>query len=158
MCEIFLKKEQKHTEDTFVIPKRYNYNYRERSIDDGSHFDPRLDKYNSESTLRRSSDKRNMERHHHQVPEKKISGLEKVKQLFSGGTLKKKSSKKSDEKEKSMVREEEMRARYNEYKGHNNSLADLHESKVSVAMFFLPIYPSFSVSSQKSNLIKFVQE
>uniref|UniRef100_A0A1B0D288 Uncharacterized protein n=1 Tax=Phlebotomus papatasi TaxID=29031 RepID=A0A1B0D288_PHLPP len=44
-CELFLRKERRHTEDNHPGRRRLNYAYRERSIDDGSHFDPRLDKY-----------------------------------------------------------------------------------------------------------------
>lgn len=73
-CEQFLKKERSHT-DSNHLPHR-NYNYRERSIDDGSHFDPRLDKYPSD-TLRRRDRSKSIE---NEVirNDKKISGLEKV--------------------------------------------------------------------------------
>lgn len=73
-CELFLRKERRHTEDNHPGRRRLNYAYRERSIDDGSHFDPRLDKY-PEGTLRRSresSDKSSAK------VEKKKTGLEKV--------------------------------------------------------------------------------
>lgn len=39
----FLKRERLHLEN--LNAKRFEYRYRERSIDDGSHYDPRLDKY-----------------------------------------------------------------------------------------------------------------
>ena len=64
--------------------KKYNYIYRERSIDDGSHFDPRLDKYPDE-TMRRRSDRseRSVERNSTLRSEKKISGLEKVNNFLA---------------------------------------------------------------------------
>lgn len=45
MTEMFLKRERQHTELTHPSKKRSDYVFRERSIDDGSHFDPRLDKF-----------------------------------------------------------------------------------------------------------------
>lgn len=41
MTEKFLKKERRHTDES----TRSQYLHRERSIDDGSKFDPRIDKY-----------------------------------------------------------------------------------------------------------------
>lgn len=41
--DLFLKRERQHTEK--LNARRYDYRFRERSIDDGSHYDPRLDKY-----------------------------------------------------------------------------------------------------------------
>lgn len=43
VTEQFLKRERLHSER--LQANRYNLVFRERSIDDGSHFDPRLDKY-----------------------------------------------------------------------------------------------------------------
>lgn len=79
-CEQFIKKERSHT-DSNHLPRR-NYNYRERSIDDGSHFDPRLDKYPSDS-LRRRERSKSIENENIRN-DKKISGLEKVGFLLSG--------------------------------------------------------------------------
>lgn len=45
VTELFLKRERQHTELIHPSKKRYDFVFRERSIDDGSHFDPRLDKY-----------------------------------------------------------------------------------------------------------------
>lgn len=127
-----MKKERKHTEDLYLTPRRFiNINYRERSIDDGSHYDPNLDKFenSSRSRSRTQSRSKSVERSASIKNEKKISGLEKVKQLLTGGTLKKKSSntttiinnksKKTPEKE--MVKEEEVRARYNEYRATDSA-------------------------------------
>ncbi|GAB0099931.1 uncharacterized protein DMENIID0001_158340 [Sergentomyia squamirostris] len=111
-CELFLRKERRHTEENHPTRRHLNYIYRERSIDDGSHFDPRLDKY-PDGTLRRSREK-SVEK---TKTEKKKSGLEKVKQLLTGSGKKKKDEKSA--KEKYMVREDEMRARYSEYRGPN---------------------------------------
>ena len=41
----FLKRERQHMEQLFQLNRREDLSHRERSIDDGSHFDPRLDKY-----------------------------------------------------------------------------------------------------------------
>ncbi|XP_072391778.1 uncharacterized protein blo isoform X5 [Diabrotica undecimpunctata] len=81
-----------------------DYVPRERSIDDGSHYDPRIDKDVEIYTVRRNEKKP-------PKPEKK-SGLDKVKSLFSRDTKKKK-------EKVAMVREESLRARYVEYKGRN---------------------------------------
>lgn len=45
VTELFLKRECQFSESLHPSKKRFEYVYRERSIDDGSHFDPRLDKY-----------------------------------------------------------------------------------------------------------------
>lgn len=78
-CDLFIRKERHHTEETYMAPKRLINLYRERSIDDGSHFDPRLDKYQS-STLRKKSSSRgkSVERNDSMKNERKVSGLEKV--------------------------------------------------------------------------------
>lgn len=59
ITELFLKRECQHSESLHPSKKRYEFVFRERSIDDGSHFDPRLDKYpeqhKSRSTSTRSS-------------------------------------------------------------------------------------------------------
>ncbi|KAF2905482.1 hypothetical protein ILUMI_00694 [Ignelater luminosus] len=92
---------------------RHEYAPRERSIDDGSHYDPRIDKDLDvdRSTLKKKLDKKPPK------PEKK-SSLEKVKQLFSRDS----SKKNKKEKEKGMVPEENLRARYTEYKGSRENL------------------------------------
>lgn len=54
VTDLFLKRERQHTELMHPSKKRYEYIFRERSIDDGSHYDPRLDKYPREiTTLKR---------------------------------------------------------------------------------------------------------
>ncbi|KAL3286476.1 hypothetical protein HHI36_000982 [Cryptolaemus montrouzieri] len=78
---------------------------RERSIDDGSHYDPRIDK-NFENEARIAVKKIEKKP---PKPEKK-SGLKKVKQLFM-------SSHKKNKSEQIMVKEEDLRSRYKEYKG-----------------------------------------
>lgn len=82
---------------------RYEYAPRERSIDDGSHFDPRIDRDLINGQTLQKIDKK---------PPKpaKRSSLERVKQLFT------RDSKKKKEKA-GMVREDSLRARYSEYKG-----------------------------------------
>ncbi|XP_016986375.1 uncharacterized protein LOC108049633 [Drosophila rhopaloa] len=102
-CESFLRKERRDSAQQRqlqrqAVPSRlrheHSYVYRERSIDDGSHFDPHLDKYPvATSTLRRreqhsqsqtpsqtqkGEDSSTLKRN------KKLGGFEKVKQLFTG--------------------------------------------------------------------------
>ncbi|KAJ8963202.1 hypothetical protein NQ318_018668 [Aromia moschata] len=86
--------------------RNQEYVPRERSIDDGSHYDPRIDKEVDRSTLKRVDKKP-------PKPEKK-SGLEKVKSLFTRD-----SKKKKEKQQAAMVREESLRARYVEYKGRD---------------------------------------
>nr|CAH7716753.1 unnamed protein product [Callosobruchus chinensis] len=76
---------------------------RERSIDDGSHYDPRIDKDEDRSTLKRVDTKPHK-------PEKK-SGLEKVKSLFT---------RKKDKQLPGLVSQDSLRARYVEYKGRES--------------------------------------
>lgn len=45
ITELFLKRECQFSEALHPSKKRYDFVFRERSIDDGSLFDPRLDKY-----------------------------------------------------------------------------------------------------------------
>lgn len=45
ITDLFLKRECQLSESLHPSKKRYEFVFRERSIDDGSHFDPRLDKY-----------------------------------------------------------------------------------------------------------------
>ncbi|XP_074042526.1 uncharacterized protein isoform X3 [Leptinotarsa decemlineata] len=80
-----------------------DYIPRERSIDDGSHYDPKIDKDIVRSTLKRVEKKP-------PKPEKK-SGLEKMKSLFT------RDSKKKKQQQAEMVNEETLRERYVEYKG-----------------------------------------
>ncbi|XP_001361534.5 uncharacterized protein blo [Drosophila pseudoobscura] len=104
-CESFLRKERRDSAQQRqlqrqAIPARLrrenSYVYRERSIDDGSHFDPHLDKYPvATSTLRRReqhSQSQSQSQTQTQSREdsstlkrnKKLGGFEKVKQLFTG--------------------------------------------------------------------------
>lgn len=76
ITELFLKRECQFSESIHPSKKRYEYVFRERSIDDGSHFDPRLDKYpehpKNHGTLRskhKSDDKKS---------DKKFDSLKKV--------------------------------------------------------------------------------
>ncbi|XP_055858816.1 uncharacterized protein LOC129921148 [Episyrphus balteatus] len=154
-CELFIKKERRHTEDQHPQRKRYDFVYRERSIDDGSHFDPRLDKYpkSSTSTLRRNGKENpptlTPSSHSHQKGDtlkrnKKVGGFEKVKLLFSGNRKKERETnvmvkeKSAPElntatngttKDKYMVKEEEMRSRYREHRASHQN--DLLEPKIT---------------------------
>ncbi|KMY92344.1 uncharacterized protein LOC6733596 [Drosophila simulans] len=102
-CESFLRKERRDSAQQRqlqrqAVPSRlrreHSYVYRERSIDDGSHFDPHLDKYpvatstlrrreqhstsHSQSQTQKTEDSSTLKRN------KKLGGFEKVKQLFTG--------------------------------------------------------------------------
>jgi hypothetical protein len=96
-CELFLMKEKKHTEETYPFQLVRTFVYRERSIDDGSHYDPNLDKANIIKEW-----KHNKKLTKDFLKSKKKSGLEKVKDLFK--------SKKSNG-----VDDSEVRSRYREY-------------------------------------------
>jgi hypothetical protein len=85
-----LKKERVHTQDTHPLYfiNHYIYTNRERSIDDGSRFDPRLDKYLlvESSTLNRNRNRNQaisntVSRSGTLKNDRKISGLEKVDKL-----------------------------------------------------------------------------
>lgn len=73
--DIFLKRERQHSEQLHA--KRFGFVFRERSIDDGSHFDPRLDKYPS-GTLKSNKTEKLISKTGTLKSEKKIGGLEKV--------------------------------------------------------------------------------
>ncbi|XP_068145817.1 serine/arginine repetitive matrix protein 2 [Drosophila tropicalis] len=166
VCESFLRKERRDSAQqqrqlqrqlqSAVPPTRlrreHSYVYRERSIDDGSHFDPHLDKYPiATSTLRRREKSQSRDETSTLKRNKKLGGFEKVKQLFTGNsnhggsgrssTSNVSSSRKdtqsrltssngndstlsrrdrdSKEKERYMVREDEMRSRYREHHALN---------------------------------------
>uniref|UniRef100_A0A182JYK3 Uncharacterized protein n=1 Tax=Anopheles christyi TaxID=43041 RepID=A0A182JYK3_9DIPT len=76
-CEDFLRMERTHTNSCMRKPRKAHV-YRERSIDDGSRYDPRLDEmtasrsYTRDSTLKSSL-----------KADKKAGGLAKVKQFVS---------------------------------------------------------------------------
>ena len=91
-------KEKKHTEETYPYQLVRTYVYRERSIDDGSHYDPNLDKANIIKEW-----KHNKKITKDFIKSKKKSGLEKVKDLF-------KSKNKSNG-----VDDSEVKSRYREY-------------------------------------------
>lgn len=79
VTELFLKRECQFSESLHPSKKRFEFVYRERSIDDGSHFDPRLDKYpekekNHGTLTRKPHDDENKK------SDKKFGTLRKVKQ------------------------------------------------------------------------------
>ncbi|XP_061401401.1 uncharacterized protein LOC133337163, partial [Musca vetustissima] len=92
-CESFLKKERRYCEHERQPRRSENYVYRERSIDDGSHFDPHLDKYPQSSATLKRRDQQSQTNLLDQEKtststlkrSKKLGGFEKVKQLFTGG-------------------------------------------------------------------------
>lgn len=77
ITDLFLKRECQFSEALHPSKKRYEYVFRERSIDDGSHFDPRLDKYpeqlKNRGTLTRSKPTDSKK------SDKKFTSLKKVK-------------------------------------------------------------------------------
>lgn len=90
--EAFLRKERRDSAQQQQQQRReQSYIYRERSIDDGSHFDPHLDKYPvATSTLRRREQQQQQLKQRDAESStlkrnKKLGGFEKVKQLFTGG-------------------------------------------------------------------------
>lgn len=98
-------KERKHTEETYPYHLVRTFVHRERSIDDGSLYDPNLDKAN---ILKEWKHNKKMTRDFlkSQVAEKKKkkSGIEKVKELF-----------KSNKSKANGISENELRSRYREY-------------------------------------------
>lgn len=99
-CELFLMKERKHTEETYPYHLVRTFVHRERSIDDGSHYDPNLDKAN---IIKEWKHNKKMTREFLKSQKKKKSSIEKVKELF-------KSNKKPNG-----ISESELRSRYREY-------------------------------------------
>lgn len=104
-----MKKERRHCEQQRYGKRTENFIYRERSIDDGSHFDPYLDKYTTTSRTKRSTimtttpagnsstlRKRDQQSQTADKPlgtnslkrNKKLGGFEKVKQLFGAADKK----------------------------------------------------------------------
>lgn len=93
-------KEKKHTEETYPYQLVRTFVYRERSIDDGSHYDPNLDKAN---IVKEWKHNKKLTRDFIKSRKKK-SGLEKVKDLF-----------KSSKSKTNGVDDHEVRSRYREY-------------------------------------------
>lgn len=91
-------KEKKHTEETYPFQLVRTFVYRERSIDDGSHYDPNLDKAN---IIKEWKHNKKLTKDFLKSKKKK-SGLDKVKDLFKS-------------KSKSNGTDDEVRARYREY-------------------------------------------
>lgn len=77
-----MKRERQHTELIHPSKKRYDFVFRERSIDDGSHFDPRLDKYPHKDQRSRSALNRPSPEVVAKKSEKKFGSLKKVQKLL----------------------------------------------------------------------------
>uniref|UniRef100_A0AAG5DNP8 Uncharacterized protein n=1 Tax=Anopheles atroparvus TaxID=41427 RepID=A0AAG5DNP8_ANOAO len=75
-CEDFLRMERTHTNSCMRKPRKAHA-YRERSIDDGSRYDPRLDDVSTSRSYTRDTLKPSLK------AEKKAGGLAKVKQFVS---------------------------------------------------------------------------
>uniref|UniRef100_A0A182RAK2 Uncharacterized protein n=1 Tax=Anopheles funestus TaxID=62324 RepID=A0A182RAK2_ANOFN len=75
-CEDFLRMERTHTNSCMRKPRK-GHVYRERSIDDGSRYDPRLDEISASRSYNRDTLKSSLK------ADKKAGGLAKVKQFVS---------------------------------------------------------------------------
>lgn len=95
-------KERKHTEETYPYHLVRTFVHRERSIDDGSFYDPNLDKAN---ILKEWRHNKKMTREFIKSQKKKKSGIEKVKELIF----------KSNKSKTNNISENELRSRYREY-------------------------------------------
>lgn len=115
-CELFLMKEKKHTEETYPYQLVRTFVYRERSIDDGSHYDPNLDKAN---IIKEWKHNKNITKDFLKSKKKK-SGLEKVKDLFK--------SKKSNG-----VDDAEVKSRYREYSPNLEPPPSVHQQDFMIA-------------------------
>ncbi|XP_063700960.1 uncharacterized protein LOC134831188 [Culicoides brevitarsis] len=112
-CEKFLKRERRHTDES----SRSQYLHRERSIDDGSRFDPRIDKYEV-STIDRKHRNHTID----EKSDKRFGSLGRMKQLLMGTNSRNTKPKKNNENivpnsQELLVSDEEMRSRYREYRG-----------------------------------------
>uniref|UniRef100_A0A6E8W474 Calponin-homology (CH) domain-containing protein n=2 Tax=Anopheles coluzzii TaxID=1518534 RepID=A0A6E8W474_ANOCL len=76
-CEDFLRMERTHTNSCMRKPRKAHV-YRERSIDDGSRYDPRLDEISASRSYTRDSTLKSSLK-----ADKKAGGLAKVKQFVS---------------------------------------------------------------------------
>lgn len=76
ITELFLKRECHYSESLHPSKKRHDFVFRERSIDDGSHFDPNLDKYPEMHKARSTSVQSPQDT---KKSDKKHSSLKKVK-------------------------------------------------------------------------------
>uniref|UniRef100_A0A336M5B2 CSON012374 protein n=1 Tax=Culicoides sonorensis TaxID=179676 RepID=A0A336M5B2_CULSO len=117
VTEKFLKKERRHTDES----TRSQYLHRERSIDDGSRFDPRIDKYNTTERKNRSQTVED-----HKV-DKRFGSLGRMKQILMGNGNNNNNNKKSKKNNENIVpnsqeifvSDDEMRSRYREYRGQS---------------------------------------
>lgn len=96
-------KERKHTEETYPYHLVRTFVHRERSIDDGSVYDPEADKAN---ILKEWKHNKKMTRDFLKAQKKKKSGIEKVKELFKSNKSKTATNG---------ISENELRSRYREY-------------------------------------------
>lgn len=106
-------KEKKHTEETYPYHLVRTFVYRERSIDDGSHYDANLDKVN---IIKEWKHNKKITKDFVKSRTKK-TGLEKVKELF-------KSKKKSNGADDS-----EVRSRYREYSPNLDPPPSIHHQQ-----------------------------
>lgn len=74
ITEIFLRRERRHAD--VLNKRRYDYRFRERSIDDGSHYDPRLDKFPNQDPARHTLTRPSPDKK--EKSEKKFNSLKRV--------------------------------------------------------------------------------
>lgn len=80
ITELFLKRECQFSESLHPSKRRFDFVFRERSIDDGSHFDPRLDKYpENQQSKSRSLSRTSPQSDDGKKPDKKFNSLKKVR-------------------------------------------------------------------------------
>lgn len=107
-------KEKKHTEETYPYQLVRTFVHRERSIDDGSHYDPNLDKL---KIIKEWKHNKKITKDFLKSKKKK-SGLEKMKDLFK--------SKKTNE-----VDDKEVQSRYREYSPNLEPPPSIHQQDIS---------------------------
>lgn len=76
ITEIFLRRERRHAD--MLNKRRYDYRFRERSIDDGSHYDPRLDKFPNQDQGRHTLTRPSPTNEKKEKSEKKFNSLKRV--------------------------------------------------------------------------------
>lgn len=79
ITELFLKRECQFSESLHPTKRRFDYVFRERSIDDGSHFDPRLDKYPENQQKSRSLSRTSPQSDDGKKSDKKFNSFKKVR-------------------------------------------------------------------------------
>lgn len=77
-----MKRECQYSESLHPSKRRFDFVFRERSIDDGSHFDPRLDKYPEQQQQKSRSTRTSPQSDDGKKSDKKFGSLKRVKAEF----------------------------------------------------------------------------